>query len=102
MITIDHSMSWIIWPLLILGFMALRRGRYRGPRGPWDMAGMSGWGSRQQGVDPEALLKELESQRAQLDEMAARLAELENRADFTERLLAAPHEDALKSTSPRA
>jgi hypothetical protein len=95
MITIDHSMSWIIWPLLIFGLMAVRRGRYRGPWAPWGVAGPWGWGPRQQGVDPEPLLKELESQREQLEEMASRLAELENRADFTERLLAAPHEESI-------
>jgi hypothetical protein len=94
MITIDHSMSWIIWPLLIFGLMAVRRGRYRGPWVPWGMAGPWGWGPRQQGVDPEPLLKELESQREQLEEMAARLAELENRADFAERMLATPKEVA--------
>lgn len=98
MIVIDHSMAWIIWPLLIFGLFAIRSGRWRhygGSWGRWDQ----GWGPARQNFDPEPLLKELEAQRAEMDEMAARLAELENRADFTERMLSAPHEAPVQSTS---
>ena len=93
MITIDHTMSWIIWPLLIFGLMAIRRGR-RWDR--WARREMGArWDNQPQGFDAEPLLKELEAQRAEMDEMASRLAELENRADFTERMLSSPREDAV-------
>jgi hypothetical protein len=91
MIVIDHSMTWIIWPLLLFGLMAMRgsrRWRYSGMWGERDRGDR--YSSRRDGFDPEPLLKELEAQRAEMQEMADRLAELENRADFTERLLASP------------
>jgi hypothetical protein len=97
MITIDHSMTWIIWPLLIFGLMAIRGGRRGRHRAPWDW----GWGwhsQQQQSFDSEPLMKELEVQRVQMEEMATRLAELENRADFTERMLATPRGDSFKAT----
>jgi hypothetical protein len=94
MVLIDGSMGWIVWPLLFVGLFSIGRGRRgrkrpRGQRGRWDLA--SPWGS-ESGVDPDSLLRELEAQRRQLEEMATRVAELENRADFAERLLAGPRE----------
>lgn len=97
MITIDHSMTWIIWPLLFFGFMAIRSGRrarHSSAWGPWGYWNSGTWGNGQQAFDAEPLLKELEAQRVQMEEMAARLAELENRADFTERMLSTPKEVA--------
>lgn len=91
----SHSvMWWVIWPLLAFGMMRVFRPRgtrrYRlrfgGPADRWERDG-----DADPSLRPEALLRELEAQRSQMDEMAARLSELENRADFAERLLAAPH-----------
>jgi hypothetical protein len=85
MITIDHTMWWIIWPLLGFAMMGMRGSRRFGVRGMWG-------GPRAPEFDPEPLLKEIDAQREQIEEMSARLAELENRADFTERMLAKPGE----------
>jgi len=89
MITIDHSMSWIIWPLLMFGLFAIRGGRRRRYGAAW------GWWDRGSeapppSFDPELLLKEIDAQREQIEELSSRLAELENRADFAERMLATP------------
>ncbi|MEO8030770.1 MAG: hypothetical protein ABJC74_17815 [Gemmatimonadota bacterium] len=85
MITLDHTMWWIIWPLL--GFWM-----WGGRSGWWGGRNRDRWGGRRQEFDTEPLLKELDAQKLQIDEMSARLAELENRADFTERMLASPKE----------
>lgn len=77
-------MFWVlIWPLV--GFMMYSMRRNRG----WRRSGRDRDGHE---FDPEPLLREIESQREQIEEMSARLAELENRADFTERMLATPKE----------
>lgn len=90
MIVIDHSMTWIIWPLIIFGLMSIGRGR------SWRWRAR--YAAPAPAFDPQPLLRELDAQRAEMEEMTARIAELENRADFTERLLSAPH-DAVKSTA---
>jgi len=97
MITIDHTVFWVvIWP--IIGFMMYTMrpsGRVWRYRGSWGEPGQGSHGTFDSGgsrhhFDPEPLLKEIDAQREQIEEMSARLAELENRADFTERMLAGP------------
>jgi hypothetical protein len=93
-----NAMWWIIWPLMVFGFM--RMFRHRGPRRdrqhaweiPWGRRDRNGFSSTDPSLGPETLLRELDAQRTQMEEMAARLSELENRADFAERLLAGPRE----------
>lgn len=92
-----NAMWWIIWPLMAFGLMRLFR--HRGPRRhrmhdwglPWGYRDRDTLSSADPSLNPDALLRELDAQRTQMDEMAARLSELENRADFAERLLAGPH-----------
>lgn len=100
MVFIDGSMWWIVWPLLFGGLFSIGRGRRRrkgprGQRGRWDL----GESAETPSQDVEFLRREMESQRIQLEEMAGRLAELENRADFTERLLTAPHEKSIADSA---
>jgi len=85
---------WILGPLMFIGLTRVfrPRGRRRQRMQGW------GWGAWEQdpradsSLDPEVLIRELEAQRAQMEELATRLSELENRADFAERLLSAPRE----------
>ncbi len=93
-------LGWMVWPILLVGMMRFigaggragrhhRHNRWGIDRGRWARDDQSEFDA---GPDPKALLRELDTQRAELADMASRLSELENRADFTERLLAAPRE----------
>jgi hypothetical protein len=80
-------MSWHFWiiPLAFFWFFGFRRGF--GPR-HWNR-------HRSEPLvpsrDPE-LIGELDSQRDVIGALEARVAELENRLDFTERLLSSRHQ----------
>ncbi len=76
-------MSWHfwVWPLVMIWFFGMRRGwdfRPRGRRYP----------KRVDALPDPVLLAELDSQRNEIGGLEARMAELENRLDFAERLLA--------------
>jgi hypothetical protein len=85
-------MSWHfwIWPLLFFWFFGFSRRWGR----PW---GQRHSEDRFPSPDPELRI-ELENQRDYIGELEARVAELENRLDFTERLLSSRHEAASTAT----
>lgn len=101
----NGMMGWIIWPSIVFGMMRIfrRGGRRRrdrlkewgAQRGRWDRAERAEF---EAGPDPDTLMLELDAQRAELAEMATRLSELENRADFAERLLSTPREKINRSS----
>jgi len=80
--------GWLFWavgPFIFFwmfgGWRRMGRGRNRNRPLPGEAA------------DPE-LLKELDEQRAFIEGLEGRIAELENRLDFAERLLSTPREQA--------
>jgi hypothetical protein len=72
-------MFWLV-PLLLISF-AFRRRRWYGRYGP-----PPGW---QDGTD---LRREVEAQRGTIERLETTVSQLEERLDFTERLLAGRHE----------
>ncbi|MGE0351973.1 MAG: hypothetical protein AB7I33_03140 [Gemmatimonadales bacterium] len=70
-----HWMVWLVIPFVIFGIGSARRGR-RSLAGP-DFR-----------RERDELLQELDDQRGYMEGLEERVAELENRLDFTERLLA--------------
>mgnify|MGYP001466574452 CR=1 FL=1 len=95
-------MPWIFW--MVMAFVVLtmisRRARRRqagwGPGGPWEW---SQWDERRRGrVDRSApaeprLQKQLADQQDSIETLESRINELENRLDFTERLLIGRHQE---------
>ncbi|HEY7681562.1 MAG TPA: hypothetical protein VH879_02865 [Gemmatimonadales bacterium] len=93
-------MPWIFWMVLAICFIGMMSHRYRRygsgwePEGRWDRPRALGRGRR---IGPETerseprLERELESQRGYIETLESRINELENRLDFTERLLAGRH-----------
>jgi len=91
-----------VWSIFLVLFVVLpggwRYGTIYGRRGRrrW------GWDDRDlDGVDPQefaALRADLESRMAEVESLNARVTELENRLDFTERLLAQHRDSSLVST----
>lgn len=77
--------GWMFWiiPLAVFGFFR------RGPRS-------DRWARRIDRQDP-ALLDELEDQRAYAEALESRVAQLEERLDFAERLLAGRREMPIES-----
>ena len=76
-------MFWLV-PLLLFSFAFRRRrwyGRYGSPPG----------------VDAGDLRREIESQRATIERLENTVSQLEERLDFTERLLAGRHEASTTS-----
>jgi hypothetical protein len=71
-------MFWLV-PLLLFSF-AFRRRRWYGRHGP------SPW------ADAGDLRQEIESQRGTIERLESTVSQLEERLDFTERLLAGRHE----------
>lgn len=71
-------MFWLV-PLLLVSF-AFRRCRWRGRYGP------------PSGPDGADLRREIETQRSTIDRLETTVNQLEERLDFTERLLAGRHE----------
>jgi hypothetical protein len=72
-------MFWLV-PLMLISFAFRRRrwyGRY-GPPAPW--------------ADGADLRREIESQRSTIERLETTVSQLEERLDFTERLLAGRHE----------
>jgi hypothetical protein len=85
-------MSWHFWifPLMFFWFFGVRRWRAPSERGRGKRTGRR---NRANGWDPVDTAdvdteRELEEQRGYIEAMEQRIAELENRLDFTERLLA--------------
>ena len=87
---------WLFWMVALLFFaLGMRRRRRRwamigpggfGPCGAGLLRGRDEWaGSRSAGDAPA--LREVEDQRAYVDALETRIAQLEERLDFTERLL---------------
>jgi hypothetical protein len=103
-----HTAGWNgIWTFLIVFFVVVPSvrwswgmkggGRWRRPRGLW----ASHWGldddDRPSRKQIAALREELDSRIADVDSLHTRVAELENRLDFAERLLAESRDRALVS-----
>lgn len=84
-------MSWHfwIWPLVVFWFFGFRRNWGRSERSRERYQRNLPMETR----DPE-MVNELEAQRGTIAVMEERIAELENRLDFTERLLAGRREPA--------
>ena len=78
-------MSWHFWviPLVLFWFFRFGR-RWQRPSGQWKRHRHE---EQIPSRDPE-VVSELESQRDYIGTLETRVAELENRLDFTERLLA--------------
>jgi hypothetical protein len=74
------GVPWIFWLVLLFVFMSMRR-RRRWER--WAMS-ESGYGARGNAAPVRA---ELEHQRSYIEELEARIAQLEEKLDFTERLV---------------
>ena len=72
-------MFWLV-PLLLFSF-AFRRGRWYGRYGPPPT-----W------TDASDLRREVEAQRGTIERLESTVGQLEERLDFTERLLAGRHE----------
>ena len=72
--------AWMFWLVPLLFFLSMRR-RWRWER--WAMSG-GGYGPR---TDSGPLKSELEHQRASIEELEGRIAQLEEKLDFTERLV---------------
>ncbi|MGH7498391.1 MAG: hypothetical protein ACREL3_06020 [Gemmatimonadales bacterium] len=72
--------AWMFWVVPLFFFLMMRR-RRRWER--WAMM-QGGYGPRQDGGKVE---RELEGQRSYIDELETRIAQLEERLDFTERLV---------------
>lgn len=70
------GLAWMFWLVPFLLFCMVMRHRQ------WD-----GWAMGERGGSPR-LERELDEQRAYVDTLERRVAELEDRLDFTERLLA--------------
>jgi hypothetical protein len=83
--------GWVFWLPLILFLVFVLRGRpRRGPRG-WGAHGR-GWGPgwderRQSPVPPPSLDEGVRARLELVEQLESRVTELENRLDFTERLL---------------
>lgn len=82
---------WFIWPLLFVFFFGWRRHRR------WENRWESRW-EREPREDP-ALRRELDDQRAYIATLEDRLAEMETRLDFTERLLVGRRDTPAESPS---
>jgi hypothetical protein len=76
-------MFWLV-PLLLFSF-AFRRRRWYGRQGPPPWA------------DAGDLRREIESQRGTIERLESTVSQLEERLDFTERLLAGRHEAGVTS-----
>lgn len=76
------------------------RRRLRDWADDWDSPHRSGGGGRVSRRDFDALRGELEERQGAIDQLHARVEELENRLDFTERLLANREMPSL--TAPKA
>jgi hypothetical protein len=80
----EHSL-WMFWFVPPLMFMLLRRRRRDG----WGPRGPRGWHENEEAT---ALRREVEEQREYTLALEDRVAQLEERIDFTERLLAGRRE----------
>ena len=84
-------LAWLIWPMLFFGFWSHGSNKaMRKMRRQWD---------RNDGMTEEEetrLRQELEDQRAHSESLEVRVAELENRLDFTERLLTSRGEASVR------
>ena len=91
--------GWIFWLIPVVVFaMITRRRRWErwAAMGPQGEMMSSGWRYRgrspqETGLDQSAR-RELEQQQGYIEALETRVSELEERLDFTERLLAKPHE----------
>lgn len=105
-----HTAGWSgIWTLLIVFFVVIPSVRWSVAAAGWGMKNGKRWGryhggqwdedrpSRKQVV---ALREELDSQLADVDSLHSRVAELEDRLDFAERLLAERRDRALVVRDP--
>ena len=99
-----HFFGMLFWlAILWFAFRAFRR-RERwammGPRGyaPWWYARDPYGRSRE--VQPPAQRQERDDQQSYIDSLETRVSELEERLDFTERLLASRRETGSESTGP--
>lgn len=92
------SVHFWIWPLALFWFFGFSRWRLDAgrARGKWEAKRRRKWtrGSWDPSHDEPGSVDraELEDQRNYIEGMEARIAELENRLDFAERLLAGRHE----------
>ncbi len=105
-----------IWVLLIVFFVVIPSVRWSVSAAGWGMKSGKRWGRHYSrhwatdwGLDDEerpsrkqisALQEDLDNRLADVDSLNARVAELENRLDFAERLLAERHERALAARDP--
>ena len=72
--------AWLFWLVPLFIFMSIRRRRR------WERWVISEAGRGSRG-NPVALQTELENQRAYVEELEGRIAQLEEKLDFTERLV---------------
>jgi hypothetical protein len=77
-------MFWLV-PLLLIS-MAFRRRRWYGRYGPSGRYGPPPW------ADGSDLRREIEVQRGTIERLESTVSQLEERLDFTERLLSGRHE----------
>jgi hypothetical protein len=89
-------MSWHFWliPIFFFWFFGMRRRFGDLPRHRRRKLARTEAGTA---PDPE-LAAEVETQRSYISDLEARVAELENRLDFTERLLATRHQTESTAT----
>ena len=89
-------MSWHFWliPIFFFWFFGMRR---RFGDSPSHRRRKLAHIEEVSGSDPEPAA-EVETQRSYISDLEARVAELENRLDFTERLLATRHEPESTAT----
>jgi hypothetical protein len=81
-------MTWHFWliPVFLFWVFGMRRRR-------WDLPHHRKKKRRDERALPSSeLTSEIEAQRGYISDLEARVAELENRLDFTERLLATRHQ----------
>ena len=87
-------MSWHFWliPVMFFWFFGMRRRR-------WDLPHHRRKKRREEGTLPSPeLASEVEAQRSYISDLETRVAELENRLDCTERLLATRHQSESAAT----
>ena len=114
-----HTAGWSgLWTLAIVFFVVIPSIRWSVAAAGWGMKNGKPWGryhrrrwaagwdldddDRPSGKQIEALREELDNRVADLDSLHTRVAELENRLDFAERLLAERPERALVARDPSA
>ena len=89
-----HFFGFLFWIALFwLAFRAFRRWRYCSPAGPRGYGRFGGWydssefyGSKQRAAAPKPVARS-KDQQDYIDSLETRVSELEERLDFTERLL---------------